>query len=266
MKWWFCVILLIIMENNCSVINVKLSSNKKYLMETKEFQERYLSCLLMKKKKVLSIKTKERKKKHFKIHFPLSKICVNISWWHQHIDEFSWHAAFQNDFLNEMSSPTATSHVPSLEQPPDPLWCLLITSSGVWATGKAHCGLCNYVMGSSSCSFILVRVSKVWGQMTNGSFGTYFLWTSENISACVISGTGTEHGLTFLIEVTALEPKHIVFLNYLNGGKLYKTWRLILQEKGSGCCENSWYFAYWTSEEEKEMGCPKYSRVTQILI
>lgn len=134
MKWWFCVILLIIMENNCSVINVKLSSNKKYLMETKEFQERYLSCLLMKKKKVLSIKTKERKKKHFKIHFPLSKICVNISWWHQHIDEFSWHAAFQNDFLNETSSPTATSHVPSLEQPPDPLWCLLITSSGVWAT------------------------------------------------------------------------------------------------------------------------------------
>lgn len=88
MKWWFCVILLIIMENNCSVINVKLSSDKKYLMETKEFQERYLSCLLMKKKKkFLVLKLRRGKKKHFKMHFPLSKICVNIFlmasayWW-----------------------------------------------------------------------------------------------------------------------------------------------------------------------------------------
>lgn len=55
----------------------------------------------------------------------------------------------------------------------------------------------------------------------------------------MISGEGTEHGLSFPIEVTALEPKHVMFLNYLNGEKLYKTWRLILQEKGSECCENN---------------------------
>lgn len=57
------------MENNCSVINVKLSSNKKYLMETKEFQERYLSCLLMKKKKFLVLKLRRGKKNTLKYTF-----------------------------------------------------------------------------------------------------------------------------------------------------------------------------------------------------
>lgn len=55
----------------------------------------------------------------------------------------------------------------------------------------------------------------------------------------MISGEGTERDLSFLIEVTALEHKHVLFLNYLNGEMLYKTWRLILQEKGSGCRENN---------------------------